>query len=71
MHDRTLVGCDGGQMVEASDRVSPLILSGSIMSVGPTASRGKMLQLMAICATVYLTAASACYWIAGVVSRGI
>ena len=71
MHDRTLVGCDGGQMVEASDRVSPLILSGSIMSVGPAASRGKMLSLMAICATVYLTAASACYWIADVVSRGI
>ena len=71
MHDRTLVGCDGGQMVEESDRVSPLILSGSIMSVGPVASRGKMLPVMAICATVYLTAASASYWIATLVSSGI
>jgi hypothetical protein len=71
MHDRTLVGRDGGQMVETSGRVSPLILSGSVMSVGTTASSGKMLPLMAICATVYLTAASACYWIADLLSRGI
>lgn len=71
MHDRTLVGCNGGQMVETSDHVSPLHLSGSVMSVGRAASGGKMLPVMAICATVYLTAASASYWIAGLVSRGI
>ena len=71
MHDRMLMSYDEGQMVETGDRVSPLILSGSVMSVRSTASGHKMLPLMAICATVYLTAASACHWIAGLMSRGI
>ncbi len=70
MHDRMLMSYDEGQMAETSDYVSPLILSGSVMSVGP-ASRGKMLPLMAVCATVYLTAASASHWIAAVMSRGL
>jgi hypothetical protein len=69
MCDRMLVGCHEGRKLETS--VSPLILSGSIMSVGPAASRGKMLPLMAICTTVYLTAASASYWIAGLMSRAV
>jgi hypothetical protein len=65
-----LMSSGEGQMVGTSNCVSPLILSGSVMSVGPT-SRGKTLPLMAICATVYLTAASASYWISGLVSRGL
>ena len=69
MCDRMLVGCDEGRMVETS--VSPLILSGSTMSVGPAASRNKMLPVMAICTTVYLSAASVSYWIAGLMSRAV
>jgi hypothetical protein len=69
MYDRMLVGCDEGRKLATS--VSPLILSGSVMSVGPAASRRKMLPLMAVCTTVYLTAASASYWIAGLMSRAV
>jgi len=68
MHDRMLMSHDEEQMVETNDRVSPLILSGSVMSVRSMASGGKMLPVMAVCATVYLTAASACHWIAGLAS---
>ncbi len=68
MHDRMLMSHDEELGFETNDRVSPLTLSGSVMSVKSMASSGKMVPLMAVCATVYLTAASACYWIVGLAS---
>ena len=68
MHDRMLMSHDEELGFETYDRVSPLVLSGSVMSVESMASGGKMVPLMAVCATVYLAAASVYYWIGGLAS---
>jgi hypothetical protein len=68
MHDRR-TSRDEEQMVETNDYVSPLILSGSIMSVGPSARRRNIGAVMALCATVCLMTMNTFHWVATLASH--